>query len=352
MSSPALNLLPYAGTVPRLGGPPQRAAAGHALIGRVTLGRAARLGAGSVIRADGDAVVAGDGLDLGRGATVHIAHESLPTHIGARVTVGANAVVHACTVGDDCVIEEDCVILDGSTLGAGVLLQAGSVVYPRGTLQPGWLYAGKPAKPVRALDLAELAQRRAQLAARNADADPRWPAGTDPAADAPGGAFVANTAWLTGAVAADTGASVWYGCRLDARAAPIRIGARSNVQDNSVLTASGSGIVIGTDTTLGHNVAAADCRIGARCLIGMGSRLAAGTVVPDDVFVAAGAVTTPGQVLESGYLWGGAPARRLAPLDDGKRALVQATIVIYCGYADELARVQRDLAPARSAAGA
>lgn len=342
MSDPLLNLLPYAGISPQMAGPPQWAAAGHALIGRVALGRDARLGAGSVLRADGEAIHAGDALDLGRGSTVHIAHETLPTLIGAGVTVGANTVVHACTVGDDCVIEDDCVILDGSVLGAGVVLEAGSVVYPRSTLGAGRLYSGRPARELRALAPAEIDQRRAAQQARNAAADRRWPPGA--AAAQPGaGAFVANTARLAGDVAVEEAASVWYGCRLDAGAAAIRIGARSNVQDNSVLAAAAAGIAIGADTTLGHNVAAADCTIGARCLIGMGSRLAAGTVVRDDVFVAAGTVTLPGQELEGGFLWGGAPARRLAPLDERKRALVQATIVIYCQYAAELARVQREL---------
>jgi carbonic anhydrase/acetyltransferase-like protein (isoleucine patch superfamily) len=264
------------------------------------------------------------------------------------VTVGSNAVVHACTVHDDCVIEEDCVVLDGSVLAAGVVLEAGSVVFPRSELAGGWLYAGKPAKPVRELVRADVLARRAALRARNESGDAGWQG----AAGAPRidpTAFIANTALLRGRVVALAQSSVWYGCRLDALAGEITVGARSNVQDNSVLTAGTAGIRIGVDTTIGHNVAMADCTIGDRCLIGIGSRVAPGTVAQDDSFLAAGAVTTPGQVLESGFLWGGTPARKLAPLDERKKALVLGTIVTYCEYAANLAAAQAAAARARAA---
>jgi carbonic anhydrase/acetyltransferase-like protein (isoleucine patch superfamily) len=315
---------------------------GHALIGRLTLGRDAWLGAGVVIRADGHDVTAGDDLQLGRGASVHIAHAVYPTVIGDGVTVGANAVVHACTVRDGAVIEENCVILDGSVVAPGVVLAAGSVVFPRSELTADTLYAGKPAKPVRTLTAAEIADRRAALRARNEAASPAWHEWTEapPAVDPT--AFIANSAMLRGRVVAAEKSSIWYGCRLDALAGEIVVGARSNVQDNSILSATGDGIRIGVDTTIGHNVLLHDCKIGDRCLIGIGSEVAAGTVAQDDSFLAAGAVTTPGQVLESGWLWGGVPARKLAPLDERKKALVLGTIVTYCQYADDLAQAQAD----------
>lgn len=343
-----LNLLPYAETSPTLAGPVRFAGAGHAIIGRATLGHDAWLGAGAVIRADGHRVQAGDDLHLGRGASVHIAHEVYPAVIGHRVTVGSNAVVHACTVQDDCVIEDDCVILDGSVLAAGVVLEAGSVVFPRSELPGGWLYAGKPAKPVRELAPADLIARRAALRACNEAAAHDWQ-GSDSAARVDASAFIANTALLRGCVAVHAQASVWYGCRLDGSAGEITVGARSNVQDNSVLTAGAGGIRIGIDSTIGHNVTMEDCSVGDRCLIGIGSRVAPGTVAQDDSFLAAGAVTTPGQVLESGFLWGGTPARKLSPLDERKKALVLGTVVTYREYADQLKRAQAAVARARAA---
>ena len=334
-----LNLLPYGGTSPALAGEPRHAGAGHALIGRIALGRAAWLGAGAVIRADGHHVRAGDDLHLGRGATVHIAHDVYPTLIGDRVTVGANAVVHACTVGDDCVIEPDSVILDGSVVEAASVIESGSVVFARSQLQGGWLYAGRPAKAVRELRAGELAERRAALRARNEAAPGDW-AHADQLAEIDPTAFVANTAVLRGRIHAAERTSIWYGCRLDAGSGEILVGARSNVQDNSVLATGGGALRIGVDTTIGHNVELAACSIGDRCLIGIGSRVATGTVVEDDVFLAAGAVTLPGQVLASGFLWGGQPARELTALDKRKKALVLETIITYCAYADELKQAQ------------
>lgn len=347
-SDPSLNLLSYLGTHPDLAGPPRHAGANSAVVGRVTLGRDAWLGAASVIRADGHYVRAGDDLTLGHGATIHIAHDVYPTLVGNGVTIGSNAVVHACEVHDGCLVEDGAVVLDGCVIEAGAVVAAGAVVFPRTRLAGGHIHAGRPAKAVDTIDGAALAARRAQLRERlAADAAERPPSANQaPALHAT--AFVANTAALHGHVVAGPDTSIWYGCELDAAGGEIVIGDRSNVQDNSVLRCTpGARMVLGTDTTIGHNVTMADCTIGDRCLIGIGSVVAPGTVVEDDVFLAAGASTTPGQVLAAGQLYGGQPARVIAPLDERKRALIRHTIGTYCDYARELARVQKEAAAAR-----
>ena len=163
-SAPHPNLLSYLGTHPELAGPPRHVGANSAIVGRVTLGRDAWLGAASVIRADGHYVRAGDDLTLGHGATIHIAHDVYPTVIGNGVTVGCNAVIHACEVRDDCIVEDDAVILDGCVIEPGAVIEKGSVVYPRTTLEGGHVYAGRPAKAQRAIGANELAERRQQLA--------------------------------------------------------------------------------------------------------------------------------------------------------------------------------------------
>jgi carbonic anhydrase/acetyltransferase-like protein (isoleucine patch superfamily) len=309
-----LNLLSYLGTHPELAGPPRHAGANSALVGRLTLGRDAWLGAASVIRADGHYVRAGDDLTLGHGATVHIAHDVYPTVIGHGVTVGSNAVIHACEVRDGCIVEDGAVILDGCVIEAGAVIEAGSVVYPRSRLEGGHIYAGRPARAQRAIDAAELANRRQQLRHRLAADPAERAAGSGETPELDPTAFVANTAVLSGRIVAGPHTSVWYGCELDAAGGEIVIRDRSNVQDNSILRCTpGARMVLGRDTTIGHNVTMADCTIGDRCLIGIGSVVAPGTVVEDDVFLAAGAATSPGQVLGSGHLYGGQPARVIAP---------------------------------------
>ena len=302
----------------------------------------------SVIRADGHYVRAGDDLTLGHGATVHIAHDVYPTLIGNGVTVGSNAVIHACEVHDGCIVEDDSVILDGSVIEAGAVIETGSVVYPRTRLAGGHVYAGKPARAQRALENGELERRRRQLRDRLAGDAAERSLATTPGPDLDPTAFVANTASLAGHVVARPHTSIWYGCELDAAGGEIVIGERTNVQDNSVLRCTpGARLTLGRDTTIGHNVTMADCTVGDRCLIGIGSVVAPGTVVEDDVFLAAGASTSPGQVLGAGHLWGGQPARVIAALDERKRALIAHTIGTYCQYAEELARVQKAAASAR-----
>ncbi len=331
----ALNLLAYEGVHPALGTPPDAALPGHAVVGRVTLGRNAWLGAGAVIRADGHFVRTGDSLHMGRGSTIHIAHEVYPTVIGDRVCIGIDAVVHACTVEDDVVVENGAVILDGAVVGAGTVIEAGSIVYPRTILQPGMLYAGRPARPLRTLGPQERSARADLQKARNIAADIRW-ACQPHASSAEPNAYVAGTCDLAGNVHLGDRSSVWFGCRLDGREGTITIGRLCNVQDNSVLRAGRGGMYVGEETTIGHNVQLLECNVGARCLVGIGSRIAPGTTIDDDTFVAGGTVTEPGQHLEGGRVWAGDPARPIGELNEAKRMAIADTAAIYATYAHAL----------------
>ena len=329
--------LPYDDTEPTFAARPVWCGRGSAVIGRANLGAQAWLGDESVIRADGHDVVVGDRFWLGARSTLHIAAEMYPCIVGDRVTVGRDAVVHACTVGDECVIEEECVVLDGSVIEDGVLLEAGSTVFPRTTLPAGFVCAGSPARPVRPLapgELAERAERLREAAAAEPAPGPGEAFAADPAV------FVARTARLHGRVALAAGASVFFSCRLEAGLGPIVIGSNVNVQDNCALHTRADGLVIEHDTTLGHNVRAGDGRIGPHCLVGMGARLGPGTVVEADVLVAAGSATDPGQVLDSGWLWGGRPARKLARLDSERRAMMARTVASYAAYGRTFRRLQ------------
>ncbi|GJD51823.1 Carnitine operon protein CaiE [Methylobacterium crusticola] len=330
-------LLPFAETEPAFAARPVWCGRGSAVIGRASLGAQAWLGDDSVIRADGHDVVVGDRFWLGARSTLHIAADVYPCIVGDRVTVGRNAVVHACTVGDDGVIEDECVVLDGSVIEDGVLLEAGSTVFPRSTLPSGFAYAGSPARPLRRLapgELAERAERLREAAAEDAATPPGDALALDPTV------FVARTARLRGRVGLAPGASVFFSSTLEAEVGPIVIGPNVNVQDNCVLHTRAEGLVIERDTTLGHNVRASDGRIGPRCLIGMGATLSPGTIVAEDVLLAAGAATDPGQVLDAGWLWGGRPARAIARLDEDKRAMMRRTVASYGAYARAYRRLQ------------
>ncbi|EHD19925.1 MULTISPECIES: gamma carbonic anhydrase family protein [Brenneria] len=102
----------------------------------------------------------------------------------------------------------------------------------------------------------------------------------------------------------------------------IDIGARSNIQDGSVLhithssekNPAGNPLIIGEDVTVGHKAMLHGCTIGNRVLVGMGSILLDGAVVEDDVMIGAGSLVAPGKRLESGYLYLGSPAKKIRPL--------------------------------------
>lgn len=337
-------ILPYAGVHPHVGAEPNACGSRVSLLGRIEMGNHAFLGLGAAIRADGHFVRIGNDFALGEMSTVHIAHDIYPTVIGNNVAVGRNAVIHACTVGNECVVEDEAIILDGSRVEDDVVIEAGSIVFPRSILKAGMLYSGSPAKAVRELTTGErnsrglatrdtIAASLFKVGARSADA------GDLPETDV----FIAATAQLTGQIKADKDSSVFFGCRLDAGRAAIVVGKGSNIQDNTVMDASEGMIVVGENTTIGHNVHIRACRIGDRSLIGIGSNLAVGTIVDDDVLLAAGSITLPGQHLERGWMWGGRPARQICQLDDARRGAMSTIVEQYREYAGAYRRAQSAL---------
>ena len=104
----------------------------------------------------------------------------------------------------------------------------------------------------------------------------------------------------------------------------IRIGDNTNIQDGSVLhvthrgqySPEGAELHIGNDVTVGHKVLLHGCRIGNRCLIGMGSIVTDNSVVEDEVMIGSGSLVPPNKVLESGYLYLGNPVVQKRPLTD------------------------------------
>jgi carbonic anhydrase/acetyltransferase-like protein (isoleucine patch superfamily) len=125
------------------------------------------------------------------------------------------------------------------------------------------------------------------------------------------GVFVADNATLIGDVTLDHDASVWFQAVLRGDGLPIRVGARTNVQDLVMIhvTAGGHGASIGADVTIGHRAIVHACTVGDRCLIGMGSILLDGCVIGDDCIVGAGAVVPAGVQVPSRSLVLGMPAQ-------------------------------------------
>lgn len=139
------------------------------------------------------------------------------------------------------------------------------------------------------------------------------------------GAFVAETAAVIGDVVLGPGSSLWYGSVLRGDVAPIRIGARSNVQDLSMVhgTTGLSSTTLGEEVTVGHRVILHGCTIGDRVLVGMGSIVLDLAVIEADVVLGAGSLVTPRSRLESGWLYLGSPAKKVRRLNDADRAMIE-----------------------------
>jgi carbonic anhydrase/acetyltransferase-like protein (isoleucine patch superfamily) len=329
-------------------------APGAAVIGRLRAGDGLVLRPFATLRADGESITVGRNGWFGERASVHIVDGILATTIGDDITVGRFGLVHACTMGDGCVVGEAAAVLDGASVGDGAVIAAGAIVTPRKVLAGGWLYAGAPAKPVREIARAEADALASSLREGRPDpllaADALPPLGMDgfvPAGAAQGPfhefdartprlarAYVAPTAVLVGDVSLADDAGVYFGCALVARGARIVVGARPNIQDNSILLADAArgDLVIGSGVTVGHNVQVGAGRIGEDALIGMASHLADGVVVEEGGCVAAGARVAPGTVVRAGWIWAGRPARAFRQVTPEERVAFARGRDVYVGY--------------------
>jgi carbonic anhydrase/acetyltransferase-like protein (isoleucine patch superfamily) len=130
-------------------------------------------------------------------------------------------------------------------------------------------------------------------------------------------AFIAPGAVIIGDVEIGPGSSVWFGCVLRGDLAPIRIGARTNVQDVSVIHVSvGIPAIIGNDVTIGHMAIVHACTLADRSFVGMKACVMDRAEVEEGAMVAAGALLTPGKRVPAGELWAGSPARHVRSLTD------------------------------------
>lgn len=204
-------VIPYLQYRPHIAADVQ-AAADAAVIGRAEVGARCHLGQLATLRADGESIRIGANCWFGDFSTVHIAHSVFPAVVGDGVTVASFGLVHACDLGAGCLVGEHALVMDNSRIGAGAVIAADSVVPPGKALDGGWLYAGVPAKAVRAVSAEELASLHALVrsGAQSSDAAinallrsaqqvarPRHAAGHGlPAAVTPG-AYVAPTATWT-----------------------------------------------------------------------------------------------------------------------------------------------------------
>ena len=168
--------------------------------------------------------------------------------------------------------------------------------------------------------------------------------------------YIDPAATVIGDVALGDDVSVWPGAVIRGDMHSIKVGHRSNIQDNAVLHITHSSefnphgwpLTIGNDVVIGHCAVLHGCTVGNRILVGIGSIVNDGAVVEDELIIGAGCLVPPGKVLESGYVYVGNPCRQLRPITAAEQEFFTYSPANYVRLKDQYLAAQQ--ASERSAA--
>ncbi|KPF54191.1 carbonic anhydrase/acetyltransferase-like protein (isoleucine patch superfamily) [Novosphingobium capsulatum] len=150
-------------------------------------------------------------------------------------------------------------------------------------------------------------------------------------------AFIAPGCRIVGDVTIAEGVSIWYNCVIRADVNRVVIGARSNVQDGTVIHCDspkpgrpeGFPTLIGEDVLIGHMAMVHGCTLHDRAFVGLGTIVMDGAVIESDAMLAAGAMLTPGKRIPARQLWSGRPAAFMRELSDEALADMQHGVAHY-----------------------
>lgn len=137
-------------------------------------------------------------------------------------------------------------------------------------------------------------------------------------------AYIAPNAYIIGDVHIGADSNIWYGCTIRGDVNIIRIGAGTNIQDQTMIHVAtrGHGTHIGDNVTVGHMAMLHDCTLESEAYVGMQAMVMDGAVIESRAFVAAGALVTPAKRVLKGQLWAGRPAKHLRDLNDDDYAMM------------------------------
>ena len=155
--------------------------------------------------------------------------------------------------------------------------------------------------------------------------------------------YIDASAVLVGDISIADDVSIWPLVAARGDVNTISVGARTNIQDGSVLhvtrrsdnNPSGNPLIIGDDVTVGHKCMLHGCQLGNRILVGMGAIIMDGVVVEDDVFIGAGSLVPPNKTLESGFLYVGNPVKQARPLKEAEASFLKQSAINYVELKDD-----------------
>lgn len=138
------------GQVPRIGHT-SWLAENAVVTGNVVIGDHCSVWYHAIIRGDVNPIVIGDSTNVQDGAVIHGSTGGPPTAIGSEVSIGHRAIVHGCTIEDTVLIGMGAIVLDLAIVKSGAIVAAGAVVTGGKVLEGGYVYAGTPARPIKAV---------------------------------------------------------------------------------------------------------------------------------------------------------------------------------------------------------
>ncbi len=149
--------------------------------------------------------------------------------------------------------------------------------------------------------------------------------------------YLSENVVVIGDVEIGEDSSVWFGSVVRGDVNYIRIGKRTNIQDNSVVhvTHDTHPTIIGDNVTVGHRVVLHGCVLGNNILVGMGAIVMDGVQIEDFVLVGAGALITPNKRIPSGVLVAGVPAKVIRDLRQEEIDMISESAANYVNYKNE-----------------
>ncbi|HEY0181926.1 MAG TPA: gamma carbonic anhydrase family protein [Rhodopila sp.] len=144
-------------------------------------------------------------------------------------------------------------------------------------------------------------------------------------------AFIAPTAAVIGDVVIGSETGIWFHCLLRGDMNSIRIGARTNIQDGTVIHIDSGefSTFIGDDVTVGHNAVIHACTLKNRAFVGISATVLDGATIEEGGMLGAGGLLTPGKVIGRNELWTGAPAKLRRVMDDAERTRFDRNALVY-----------------------
>jgi carbonic anhydrase/acetyltransferase-like protein (isoleucine patch superfamily) len=148
--------------------------------------------------------------------------------------------------------------------------------------------------------------------------------------------FIAPNATIVGTVTMGDNCSVWFNAVIRGDVNNITIGNDTNIQDGAVIHATylKAATVIGSRVSIGHNAIVHGCILKDNILIGMGAIVMDNAIVESYTIIAAGSVVLENTVCESGFIYAGTPAKKIKPITEQQRVLLNKLPDNYIMYAD------------------